>query len=87
MTPLAHSSLAGGVQIEMLIFSVALLVLGVVFLVQKSAKTWVSVMLILAGLLLAGAAFVIDGGSEVREESPTHHSSRVIVGHVSAMRG
>jgi hypothetical protein len=82
----AHSWIAGGPQVEMLIFSVALVVLGVIFFVQKSASTWVSAMLIVAGLALAVAAFVIPGEDRV-SESPTHHSSRTIEHDAVAMPG
>jgi len=57
---LAHGATHGsGPDVELLFFGGALIVLGIVFFVQKSAKPQVSIVLVLAGLALGVGAFTV----------------------------
>jgi hypothetical protein len=47
---LAHTLGAGGPDLELFLFAAALLILGVVLFLQKSAKPVVSVVLVVAGV-------------------------------------
>ncbi len=56
----AHGLTPGGPDIEMLLLSVALLLLAIVFFVQKSVKPQVPVFLLLASVALGVGAFVFS---------------------------
>lgn len=58
---LAHTAGAGGPHIEFLLVGAALVLLSVIFFVQKSVKPFVSVILLLGGFALAGGAFAVGG--------------------------
>lgn len=58
----AHTLGAGGPEIEFLIIAVAMLVLGIVFFVQKSVKPAVPVVLVLGAVVMLAGAFAFEGG-------------------------
>jgi hypothetical protein len=72
---LAHTLGSGGPEIEMLLIGGAVVVLGVVFFVQKSTKPAVPVVLVLAGLLVAAGSFLVGGP----EAAPAGAASVTIV--------
>ena len=58
----AHgATAAGGVHLEFLIVGAGFAVFAVVLFLQKTAKPYVSVVMLLLGLALASGAFVLDG--------------------------
>jgi hypothetical protein len=59
----AHTLGAGGPDLELFLFAAALLVLGVVLFLQKSAKPVVSVVLLIAALAVGTGAFAFGGSS------------------------
>lgn len=71
---LAHTADAAGPQVEFLLVGAALVVLSVIFFVQRSVKPVVSVVLLLGGFAVAGGAFIVDG------EAPasTHATVRIL---------
>lgn len=61
---LAHTLGSGGPEIEMLLIAAALLVLGIVFFVQRSAKTSISVVLIVAAFAIGVGSFALGGDDD-----------------------
>lgn len=61
----AHTFTPGGPETEYLVFAGAMLVLGIVFFVQKTVKPIVPVLLVLGALVVAAGAFAFrsDGGT------------------------
>jgi hypothetical protein len=53
----AHTLGAGGPDLELLLFAAALLILGIVLFLQKSAKPVVSVVLLIAAFAVGTGAF------------------------------
>lgn len=65
----AHAGEAGGVHLEYLLVGGALVVLSVIFFVQRSVKPVVSILLFLGGFALAGGAFALGGGDPVSTDA------------------
>lgn len=61
---LAHAPVGGGPSFELLVLAAAFLFLGVVFLVQKSAKPSVAVAMILGAFVVGAGSFALGGGEE-----------------------
>jgi hypothetical protein len=61
---LAHTLGAGGPEIEFLIVAVAMLVLGIVFFIQKSVKPAVPVILVLGAFAMTAGAFAAGGSDD-----------------------
>lgn len=59
----AHTLGEGGPEIEFLIVAAAMLVLGIVFFVQKSVKPVVSVVLVVGAFAMGVGAFAAGGNS------------------------
>lgn len=66
---LAHAAGSGGVHTEYLLLGGALVVLAVIFFVQRSVKPVVSIVLLLAGFVLAGGAFALGNGAASSDAS------------------
>lgn len=73
--PLAHTLGEGGPEIELLLVAVAMLVLGVIFFLQKSAKPVVSVVLVVGAFAMGTGAFVMGGESNGGDCEATSSSS------------
>lgn len=58
---LAHTFGTGGPEIELLIVAVALVVLGIVFFVRRTASPRASTLTVLAGVALGAGSFVVPG--------------------------
>ncbi|MDQ4027754.1 MAG: hypothetical protein M3214_06870 [Actinomycetota bacterium] len=67
----AHTLGAGGPDLELFLFAAALLVLGVVLFLQKSAKPVVSVVLVIAAFAVGTGAFAFGGSSSSTSSSGT----------------
>ena len=67
----AHTLGAGGPDLELFLFAAALLVLGLVLFLQKSAKPVVSVVLVIAALAVGTGAFAFGGSSSSTSSSGT----------------
>ena len=61
---LAHTLGANGPDVEFLMIAVSMLVLGVIFFLQKTAKPVVSVVLVVGAFALAVGAFAVGGRSD-----------------------
>jgi hypothetical protein len=61
---LAHTLGEGGPEIEFLIVGAAMLVLGIVFFIQKSTKPAVPVVLVLGAFAMVAGAFVAGGSQD-----------------------
>lgn len=66
---LAHGAGSSGPHAEFLVVAGALLVLGVLFYIQKAVKPVVSVILILAAIALGSGAFILGGESAAQGRS------------------
>ena len=66
--PFAHTFGAGGPDVELLLVGGSLLVLGIIFFVQKNTKPAVPVVLVVAAFGLGAGAFAA-GGSEPDDSS------------------
>lgn len=60
---LAHTIGVGGPDLEMMVLAAALVMLGIILFVQKTAKPAVSVGLMVAALAVGGGAFAVGGSS------------------------
>jgi hypothetical protein len=60
----AHTLGAGGPEIEFLIVAVAMLVLGIVFFIQKSVKPAVPVILVVGAFAMTAGAFAAGGSDD-----------------------
>lgn len=68
---LAHAGIEGP-AFEILAVAAGLFVLGVVFLVQKTAPLWVAIALIAAAVLAAAGTVALEGRGGAR---PDHHGA------------
>jgi hypothetical protein len=75
----AHTFGEGGPDVELIVFGAALLVLGIVFFVQKSAKPVVSLVLVLASFALVAGAFTLDTGDATEASGPGVTSEAEVV--------
>lgn len=64
---LAHGVGSSGPHVEFLVVAGALLVLGVLFYIQKAVKPVVSVILILVAVALGSGAFILGGGESAAQ--------------------
>jgi hypothetical protein len=83
---LAHTLGAGGPEIEFLIIAVAMLVLGVVFFVQKSVKPAVPVILVIGAFAMTAGAFAA-GGSDDNVEGSAGSSDAISISITSPEDG
>jgi hypothetical protein len=82
----AHTLGAGGPEIEFLIVAAAMLVLGVIFFMQKAVKPVVSVILVVGAFAMGVGAFAAGGSSDtgptgsdcVAENSSNDQTSLII---------
>lgn len=73
MPALAHTATSGGPNTEILLLGVGMIVLGVVFFVQKSASRRASVVLLVLGAAAITGAFTFTGSS-----GDEHHDDVVV---------
>ena len=71
----AHTLGKGGPEIEFLIVAAAMLVLGIVFFMQKAVKPVVSVVLVLGAFAMGAGAFAVGGDSSNASTGPCEEAS------------
>jgi hypothetical protein len=64
---LAHTLGTGGPEIELLVVAVALIVLGVMFFMRRTASPRASTLTLLAGLALGAGSFIVSGPTSSAE--------------------
>ena len=81
---LSHGA-EGGANLEALILAVPLVVLGVVFFVQKSAKPIVSVVLVLAGFAIGAGGLTFLSGDDHDDAEASPSEDAAFVGAVTGL--